>query len=609
MTMTTPKGGCFGKILEIDLSKQTYKTREVPDEIFRKAIGGNGLGAYFATTEYKAHKDPLAEDAFMFIGPGPLNGTYCVSTRMSISHMSPYTGLISHAETGAHFGNEIKWAGWDGIYIKGRSKKPVWLSIVDDKVQFRDAAKLWGKTTEETHEMIMKEMKDPYARTAVIGPAGENQVPYSCVIVERFRAAARSGTGMLMGNKKLKGLAIRGTKAVPVVDNAKFMDVANYAKKIAVEKEAWQGIKRWGTAGLLEQNNFFTGSLITKNYQTTWYPDIVKIGGEEAGRKFWKRHVACNHCPIHCLKLGVIREGKYKGLIAEGPEYESGGLLGSNLGMTNLNTELAMIEACDAYGIDNISTGGVLGFATELVEKGILKPADLDGLKPKWDDGETYMELIRKISFKEGKAGKLLAKGVKKMAAQIGKGAEAYAIHVKGKELAAHDPRGDKARAFSYCLGSCGGDHHEGASTRALVIFAMINSLSLCSFASALLWGGENAKITVGMLNPLCGWNMTENDYWDTGKRILTMERVFNVREGISRKDDGLPKRMTTEKLPAGPKKGAIFTAEDTKKMQDEFYGFVGWDDKGVPTEATLKALGLEYLIDDVAAARKEYKL
>ena len=167
--MAAPRGGCFGKVLEIDLSKHTYKAREVPDEIYQKAIGGNGLGAYFMTTEYKAHKDPLAEDAFIYVGPGPLNGTFCVSTRTSFANMSPYTGLISHAEAGAHFGNEIKWAGWDGIYIKGRSKKPVWLSIVDDKVEFKDATKIWGKDTEETHEAIIKEMKDPYARTAVIG--------------------------------------------------------------------------------------------------------------------------------------------------------------------------------------------------------------------------------------------------------------------------------------------------------------------------------------------------------------------------------------------------------------------------------------------------------
>jgi aldehyde:ferredoxin oxidoreductase len=607
--MATPKGGCFGKVLEIDLSQQTYKTRNVPDDIYQKAIGGSGLAAYFLTTEYKAHKDPLAEDAFIYIGPGPLNGTYCVSTRTSFANMSPYTGLIAHAETGSHFGNEIKWAGWDGIYIKGRSTNPVWLSIVDDKVEFHDAATIWGKDTEETHEAIIREMKDPYGRLAVIGPAGENQVPYACVIVDRFRAAARSGTGMMMGNKKLKGIAVRGTKAVPVVDNVKFMEMASYVKKIAIEREAWQGIKRWGTAGLLELKHFKDGSLIAKNYQTTWYPDIVKIGAEEANRTFWKRHVACNHCPIHCLKLGVIREGKYKGMIAEGPEYESGGLLGSNLGMTDFNSMMALIEVCDALGLDNISTGGVLGFATELIERGILEPADLDGLKPKWGDGDTYMELIRRIAYKEGKAGKLLSRGVKKMSEEIGKGSELYAVHVKGKELAAHDPRGDKARAYSYALGSCGGDHHEGSSSQGLVIFAMINSLSMCSFASALIWGGENARITVGMLNPLCGWHMTEEDYWTTGKRILTMERVFNVREGVSRKDDILPKRLTTEKLPAGPKKGAVFTEEDTKKMQDDFYSFIGWDALGIPTEATLKAYGLEYAMDDIAAARKEYGL
>jgi aldehyde:ferredoxin oxidoreductase len=317
--MAAPRGGYFGRVLEIDLNKQKYKARELSDEICRKYIGGAGLGDYYLTTEYKAGHDPLAEDSFVFIGVGPLNGTYCVSTRTSFVNMSPYTGLTSHAEVGANLGNEIKWAGWDGIYITGRSKKPVWLNIKDDKVEFRDAAKMWGTMTDEADEMMRQEAKDSYARTAVIGPAGENGVPYSCVIVERFRAAARTSTGALMGNKKLKGIAIRGTKAVPVADNKTFYKAASDAKTLAVEKEAWQGIKRWGTAGLLELKHWVSGSLITKNFQTTWYPDIEYIGAEEANRRFWKRHVACNHCPVHCMKYGVIREGKYKGLIAEGP--------------------------------------------------------------------------------------------------------------------------------------------------------------------------------------------------------------------------------------------------------------------------------------------------
>jgi aldehyde:ferredoxin oxidoreductase len=603
--MTAPKGGYFGKILEVDLSKNEIKTRALSDELARKCIGGAGMGDHFLTTEYKAKHDPYAEDSFIFIGVGPLNGTYCPGTRASFVNQSVYTGLISHAEVGGHFGNEIKWAGWDGIYIKGKAKKPVWLSIKDDKVEIKDASKMWGKDTETTDDMIMKEMKDPYARTVVIGPAGENGVPFAAVIVERFRAAARTSTGALMGNKKLKGIGVRGTKAVPTVEPAKFLQAAKEAEQLAVEREAWQGIKRWGTGGLLEQKQWVTSSLITKNFQTTWYPDIEHIGGEQAARTFWKRHVACNNCPVHCLKLGVIREGKFKGLIAEGPEYETGGLLGSNLMMKDFAGMMAMIELCDALGLDAISTGGVLAFTTECVDKGVLTAADLDGIKVKWGSADAYTALIRKIAYKEGKAGKLLSKGVKKMSQEIGKGSEAWAIQVRGKEIAAHDPRGDKNRAYSYAMGQCGGDHHEGDSPEIQARWAMVNSLCMCSFVGGYPWAKETPPVFVNMLNPLCGWNMTSEEYWATARRIITMERSFNVREGISRKDDRLHKRFMTEPLPEGPKKGTLFTAEDEKKMQEAYYKYFGWDDKGIPTEATLKSLDLEYLIEDVQKAMK----
>ncbi len=481
---------------------------------------------------------------------------------------------------------------------------------MNDKVEFRDASKMWGKTTEEAHEMMIKDAKDPYIRTVVIGPAGENGVPYACLIVERFRAAARSNTGPVFGDKKLKGIAIRGTKyAVPVADNAKFLAAARANKVTNMQSECWEGAKRWGTGGLMELKNFLHGSLITKNFQTTWYPDVVKIGGEEAARTFWKRHAACTNCPIHCLKMGVLRSGKYTGLVAEGPEYESGGLLGSNLGISDFGQMIALIEACDAYGLDNISTGGVLGFATEAMEKGALKPADLDGLKPKWGDGDTYMALIHKIAYKEGKAGKLLSMGVKKMAQTIGKGSEAYANHVKGRELAAHDPRGDKVRAYSYAMGQNGGDHHEGQGSKAIAMTAMADSLCVCSFANFLVFGAKTDQAVIDLINPLCGWNWKTEDYWTAAKRILTIERMYNVREGISSKDDRLPIRMYKEKLPAGPRKDAIFTDEDQKKMETDYYGFVGWDAKGIPTEASLKAYGLDFLIPDLNAAKKKYNI
>lgn len=606
--MATPKGGYFGKILEIDLSKQTTKVRPLSDDIARKYLGGNGLGAYYLASEYKAGKDPLAEDAFVMINTGPLNGTYCVSTRTSFVNVNPMNGLLSHAEVGAHFGNEIKWAGWDGIYITGRSAKPVWIYVQDDKVQFRDASKIWGKDTYETEEMMKAEVGNPYARTAVIGKGGENGINYGCVIVERFRAAARSGTGKVFGDKKLKGIAVSGTKAVPVADNSKFLPAAMAVKDFAVQREAWQGIKRWGTGGLLELKHWLHGSLITKNFQTTWWPDIYNLGGEEANRTFWKRHVACNHCPVHCMKYGVIREGKYYGLVAEGPEYETGGLLGSNLGMTEFAPMMALIEAADAYGLDAISLGGVLAFTTECVEKGVLKAADLDGINVKWGDGDAYMELIKNIANLEGKSGKLLAKGVAQMTKEIGKGSEAWAVITKGKELAAHDPRGDKPRGVSYAMGTCGGDHHEGTSPGGLGLLAMFNSSVMCSFVG-LTHTAELPGAHVAMLNPLCGWNMTNDDWWTTAKRIMTVERAFQVREGISSKDDKLPPRMYKEALPEGPRKGEIWTPEDTKKMHEAVYGYYGWDAKGVPTDATLKTLGLDFLVADMAEAKKKYKL
>ena len=602
--MAAPKGGYFGKILEIDLTNQKFKARKLSDEECRKYIGGAGMGAYLLYNDLKAKHDPLAADSGIFIGPGPLNGTYCVSTRISFVNKSPYTGLLSHAEVGGHFPNEVKWAGWDGIYIKGKSKKPVALFIKDDEVQFMDASDIWGKDTFETEEMMLEKVKNPLARVATIGPAGENEVPYACVMVERFRAAARTSTGALMGNKKLKAIAVRGTKAVPVVDDKKAYEAMVAAKQLAVDKEAWQGIKRWGTGGLLELKHYGTGSLITKNFQTTWWPDIIELGAEEANRKFWKKHTACNHCPVHCMKTGVIRGGKYDGLIAEGPEYETGGLLGSNLGFSNFDDMMACIELTDALGLDSISTGGCLAFAMECVQRGVLTPKDLDGINLEFGNGDASVEMIRKIAYQEG-AGKLLAKGVKKMSEEIGKDSYKWAVHVKGKEVAAHDPRGDKARAFSYALGTCGGDHHEGTSAETLARWTMINSLTMCSFVGGYPWGKETPGVFIAMLNPLCGWNMTDEEYWTTSKRIMTLERCFQVREGVRAKDDTLPWRLKNEKLPEGPKKDAVFPEEEVKKMQKDVFDYFGWDDNGIPTDDTLKNLGLDYTIKDMQAARK----
>lgn len=598
--MATPKGGYFGKILEIDLTQQKFSVLNIDTKICKLYMGGSGLGAHLLFDKLKAKQDPNSEDSPIFIGAGPLTGTSCPSTRCSFVNKSPYTGLLSHAEAGSFFGNEIKWAGWDGILITGKSKKPVYLFIQNDKVAFKDAAAVWGKDTHETREMLIEASLDPYTKVACIGPAGEKQVLCASVSVERFKAAARTGAGALMGNKKLKAIVIRGTKAVPVADPATFHKNAAANKTFTAKNEGWQGIKRWGTAGMLERNHQVKGSLITKNFQTTWYPDIEEIGAEEANRRFWKSHNACYNCPVHCMKTGVIRGGDYEGLIAGGPEYETAGLLGSNLGIADFDLMMAAIELCDAMGLDHISVGGSIGFAMELFEREIITARELGGMTLEWGDGEAVIEVIKKIALKEGKVGELLAKGVKKMAQEIGNGAMDYACIVKGKEMAAHDPRGDKPFGVSYAMGTCGGEDNQGNTPKDQASRCMQNSLAICSYVG----GYWSPKMFIDLLNPLCGWKMTEADFWTAGKRIQTLERCFNVREGISRKDDTLPKRMLTEALPEGPKKGAVFSSAEMKKVQDDYYAYFGWDENGIPTEATLKSLGLDYAIDAMKKAK-----
>ncbi len=600
--MAEPKGGYFGKMLEIDLTAGKTNVRSLDEAILRDYIGGEGLGAYLLYKELPPKTDPLSPGNIFLILPGPFNGTSCPATRLNVSFKSPHTGIYGHSQVGGNAGNEFKWAGWDAVMLKGKAPQPVYIAINNDKVEIKNAQAMWGKDTYTTDEMIKQDLKDDDYKTMVIGPAGENGVFYSCIIVDRFRAAGRSGGGAVLGSKNVKAIAVKGSKSIPVVNVAEYNKATLEAKQLAASVEAWQGIKRWGTAGLMEFANYVAGSLVTKNYQTTWYPDVNLIGGEEASRTFWKRHVACPNCPVHCMKLGVIRTGgNYDGLIAEGPEYETGVLLGSNLGITEFDGYMKGIENCDALGLDAISCGNTIGFTMELMERGILTPADLDGMKLEWGDTDAVIALQEKIAFKKGKAGELLSLGVKRMSEKIGKDSAKYAIHVKGQELAAHDPRGFKPRGVSYAMGQLGGCHHEGNTPEQQAVWAYLSSMVMCSFIAGVPFAKRNPGIVCDMLNPLTGWNTTPEEYWATAKRMITAMRAFNIREaGISRKDDILPVRLRTETLPEGPKKGSVFTDEDTKKMQDEYYAYYGWDENGIPTEETLKKLKLDFTIADV---------
>jgi aldehyde:ferredoxin oxidoreductase len=600
--MAAPKGGLWGKILDVDLSSGAVKTRELDDALARQFIGGTGLATYFMYKDIPKGVNPLSPDNLLIFSTGPLNGTQCPgASRLSVNFKSPVTGMFGNSFIGGSSAHEIKWAGWDMIVVRGRAAKPVYLSVKDDQVELKPAGAVWGKDTFDSEEMLKQDVGDPYAKVLVIGPAGEHAVPLACIIHERFKAAGRGGGGAVMGSKNLKAIVVRGTKAVPVADKDAFNKAAGEAVNLSAANDRSPGFRAYGTAMSLEQNHFYTGSLTTRNFQSTWFDPVSRIGGATAARTFWQRHSACMGCQIHCMKLGVLRNSqKFMGLIAEGPEYESGVMQGSNLGVADFDGMMHLIEKCDALGLDNIGAGNVLGFAAELVQRGLINPADLDGVNPKWGDYDAFSKLLDAIAYKKGKAGVLLAYGVYEAAKKIGNIAEKYAVMGKKQGYAAHDPRGNNGMIYAYALGTRGGAHTDGGSPQDMLGRTLISNTCLCFFVPPT-WKERVYSLLPEMLNPLCGWNLTLDEAMTVAKRTLTLQRAFSHREGgISRKDDILPERLMKEPLPEGPKKGAVVTEDMLKKAQDAYYALVEWDNNGVPTPETLKKYGLDFALDSL---------
>lgn len=598
--MAAPKGGHFGKILDINLTSGEVKTRTYDDELARKFLGGTGLASYFLYTEVPKGTDPLSPANLLIFASGPLCGTECPGARLSVNFKSPISGGLGNSYVGGAVTSELKWAGWDMVIIRGKAPRLSYISVKNDTVEIRDAKKMAGKDTYETEEMIKADLKDPDAKCLVIGPAGENRVPVACIISERFKAAGRLGGGAVMGSKNLKGFAVHGTGFVPIAHKDAFHKVAGEAVELCAANDRAPGFRQFGTAISLDQSGWLDNCLATNNYQTTYYPDVQGIGSEEAARTFWQKHAACPGCQIHCMKFGVLRgTDERDGLIAEGPEYESGVMEGSNLGLASLDEAMPLIELCDALGMDNIGAGNAVSFAMELVQRGLLTADDLDGIDANFGNYEAATQLFEAIAHKKGKAGALLGMGTYAMAKKIGGDAEKYAVMARKQGFAAWDPRGARHMLPTYALGPRGGVHTDGGNPRQIAERVVSSSCCLCYFVPGA-WRARANTLIADMLNTLCGWNITPQEYDLLGKRIITLQRAFSHREaGDSRASDTPPPRVY-EPLPEGPKAGAKWTPEEVKKMQDDYYAFFGWGDDGVPTEKALKEYGLDFCMDSL---------
>lgn len=606
-----------GKLVRIDLTSGTYQVEAIEDTDVQRYLLGSGLAAKLFYQEMDQVLEPLHPSNPLFAFNGLLTGSFSpTGCRSSWCGRSPLTGLWNEANMGGHWGAELRFAGFDGLIVTGRAPEPVYLWLHDGQVEMRSATHLWGRDHFDTFEQLRAET-DAKAQIACIGPAGERQVPLANVMQGgqgHARTAGRGGMGALLGSKNLKAIVVRGDEKPQYPDLKAFQafvkDINQFIKENAV------ALSQLGTAGGVPATER-TGDLPIKNWTLgSWQEEAARISGQRIAETIFVRHTHCFACPIGCGKIVRIEEGPYAGLYGHGPEYETLAGFGANCLCDDLNAIAHMNDLCNRYGLDTISTSSVLAFAMEAYERGLISPKETGGLELTWGNAEAMIQAIHAIARREG-IGDLLADGVRAAAARLGPEAEAFAVHVKGMEVPYHDPRAFVSMAANYATSARGAchlealsywlgygirfagwyepddwdDHDSHGKGQVAVDFqnymAVYNPLGLCKFLG-------RAKVGPGhiadLVNAALGWNWTLNDVLTTGERLFNLKRLINLRLGITRADDTLPRRLLTEPRPTG---GAAGVLPDLDLLLEEYYRVRGWTPDGIPTEERLIALDL----------------
>jgi aldehyde:ferredoxin oxidoreductase len=618
--------GWKGKILRVNLSSEKITTEPLSENIAEAFIGGKGLGAYILYSELKPNIDPLGPENKLIFATGPLTGTIMPgSAKYAVMALSPLTKILGEAYSGGFFGPELKFAGYDAIVVEGKAESPVYIWIYNDDVEIRDASNIWGKDVAETVNEV-RLITDKKARVACIGTAGEKLVKIACIMNDIINAAGRCGLGAVMGSKKLKAVAVRGTQKIQLYDEKKFRE---FAKK--AYEEAWAGwgvfLNKYGTAGVLEPLNE-TGRLPTKNFKMSTFEGASNISGEAMTKTILIGRKACFACRNACKREVSASTPYVVDPTYGGPEYETIAALGSLCMNDNLVAIAKLNELCNRFGIDTISTGVAIAFAMECYESGLLTKEDADGLDLTWGNHEIMIRLTEKIGNKEG-IGKLLGEGVRSASEKIGEKAKKYAMHVKGLEIPMHEPRGKKGVGLSYATSSRGACHNQcphddwwdetvtapeigmdsmlkrdrlymgPEKARSVIIgqnwFSFLDSAVLCYFTCFPV--GTKLQTLVNLFSTVTGLEVVAQDLTHIGERVFNLCRLFNIREGIAKKDDFLPERFT-QPLTSGPYIGEAIPVPSFEKMLSWYYKFRGWDENGIPTKEKIKELKLEFVYE-----------
>jgi aldehyde:ferredoxin oxidoreductase len=601
--MSEKPNGYHGVILEVNLTTGKIEKKPAPKEDIERFVGGRGLGVKFLWDRLKSPGiDPLSPENPLIFMPGPFSGfPPPASSRTCVVTKSPHTSpvqsehkkasTISYSNMGGFFGPEIRFAGYDGIVVTGKASSPSYLVIEDEKVEIRDAKKFWGMKTDAFDKAFIEELGDRRFRTCYVGPAGENLVHYASIINTAGRAAGRGGTGCVMGSKNLKAIAAKGSKQPNLGDHKRFLALLEKAREKLNKEPSTERWRRYGTARAIGSSSG-NGTMAVRNFREGTFTEVEKIGAEASIKKAWIRNFACYCCPLSCKKSGITIQSPYAGLVHDGPEYETGTMLGANLMISDLEGLLKAIFISDDYGIDIISCGNVIGFLMEAYEKNYIDKKFLDGIDLKWGNVDATLKMIDKIAKREG-IGELASRGVKFLAEGIGKGSDKFAIHVKGQELAAWNVHADPPRSISYVTANRGACHLNGKDASEQNSRAIMDCLGLCLFAV----GGYGMDLITEFLSAITGREWTTQEFLKAGERIFNLEKMFNYREGFRREGDRLPARFFEEPLTIGPQKGAVLDKEKFNKALDEYYKERAWNPETTrPESAKLESLGLFFV-------------
>jgi aldehyde:ferredoxin oxidoreductase len=633
--------GYTGKILHLDLTHSVWDIEEPPVDFYRRYMGGSAMGLYYILRDMPPGTDALSPENVLTLmlsvtTGAPISG----QSRINANAKSPVSGAIGDSQAGGFFPAELKFAGFDGIVIKGRSEKPVYLTIIDGKVDLHDASHLIGKVTGEVEAILRKEVGDKKAEVLQYGPAAEKGVLFSSLINMSNRNNGRTGMGLVMASKNLKAVVVRGKQKVDLAEPDRLTDLNKAGPKLMPEIADVDGLGKLGTASVVMFQNTI-GSLPTNNYNEGQFETCDAISGEVMADTILKRRDTCYACIVRCKRVVEITEGPYKAdPLYGGAEYETLGTFGSYCGIDNLAAISTANETCNKYGVDTISCGATIAFAMECFGKGIIGLQDTGGLELRFGNADAMLETLMQIVTNSGPLGSILSQGSARAAKVWGPQAEACLITVKNQEAPAHMPQAKKSLAVIYAVNPFGADHQssehdpyyeEGVwdfnldrlkeidlknpqppgslgpekvrfAAYSQIFYSLLDTLELCQFVWGPTWTLYGPSETVDFVKAVTGWQVSLYELMKVGERRLNLMRVFNAREGFARKDDALPKKFYKVLAGTGPTAGTALDPAEINTALDQYYQLMGWTPDGIPTRAKLVDLDVEWAAEYLPA-------